>query len=281
MTAREVLLHGTSLLRAGNIETPHLDASLILAYLLRVEKARLVLLYNDAVPDETVREYENLMKRRIAGENVAYIIGEKEFWGLSFQVNKSVLVPRPDTEILVETALFWIHQQPEKNLRVIDVCTGSGAVAAALKHECPNITVEASDISEAALEVAHNNICTHLGDGAIKLYQSNLFDNIPETFDVIVSNPPYVPTNVISSLSKEVQMEPFLALDGGANGLDIIRDLISAASKKINSGGRIFLEAGPEQMPEITKLLEKSGFTDIEITRDLARLDRVIGGTKN
>jgi release factor glutamine methyltransferase len=286
MMVREVLLHGTTLLRSAHIETPQLDASLLLAYLLRVEKSRLVLIYGDSVSDEKICEYEKCIERRIEGENVAYLIGTKEFWGLNFKVTSSVLVPRPDTEILVEAAVNWIRSQQETNLqqnfrrhfRVIDICTGSGAIAAAIKYECPDVTVEASDISEAALDVADFNFHHLLGDGAIKQYKSNLLNDIPGKFDVIVSNPPYVPSEIISSLSKEVQREPLLALDGGADGLDIIRELISAAAKRLNSTGKIFLEAGSEQMPAIKTILQENGFVDIELMKDLAGLDRVISG---
>ncbi len=284
MTVREVLLKGTTLLRSHNIETPQLDASLVLTRLLNVERSRLVLMQDHDVSGETFQEYMHLMERRTGGECVAYLTGEKEFWGLPFKVNSSVLVPRPDTEILVEAALHRIRRQlqlqPEKNLRVIDMCTGSGAVAVAVKHECPKVTVEASDISESVLEVASYNVRNLLGDENIRLYKSNLFDDIPGTFDMIVSNPPYVPSAVIPSLSKEVQREPLLALDGGADGLDIIRTLISAASKKLNPGGRIFLEAGSEQMMSIKEILLENTFTGIEITKDLAGLDRVIGALR-
>jgi release factor glutamine methyltransferase len=278
-TIKEVLLHGTSLLRSANIETPQLDAALVLAHLLRVEKSRLVLMYDDSVPDEIYQSFISLIKRRIDGENVAYLTGVKEFWGLAFKVDSSVLVPRPDTEILVEAALHWINSQQKKHLCVIDICTGSGAIAIALKHDCPNIIVEASDISEAALEVAQRNIRTLLGDGAIKLYKSDLLNDIPGKFDLIVSNPPYVPSGVIPSLSKEVQREPLLALDGGADGLDLIRVLVSAASERLNSNGRIFIEADSEQMSAIRSILQENGVVDIEIIKDLAGLDRVIGGS--
>jgi release factor glutamine methyltransferase len=280
MTVREVLLHGTTLLRSANIETPQLDASIILARLLRVEKSRIFLMHNDLVPEEIFREFTSLMKRRIDGENVAYLIGVKEFWGLQFKVNSSVLVPRPDTEILVEAALRWIQSQSEENLRVIDICTGSGAIAIALKHECPNVTVEASDISDAALEVANENVRNLLGEKSIKLYQSDLLHDIPGKFDVIVSNPPYVPSGIISSLSKEVQREPLLALDGGADGLDLIRLLASAATGKLNPNGKIFLEADSEQMSAIKEILQENGFVEIEIVKDLAGLNRVIEGSK-
>jgi release factor glutamine methyltransferase len=278
MNVREVLLHGTTLLRSANIETPQLDASLVLAHLLHIEKSRLILMHNDSVSDKTFQEFTSLIKRRIDGENVAYLIGEKEFWGLQFKVNSSVLVPRPDTEILVEAALNWIKPQAEKNLRVIDICTGSGAIAVALKHECPNVTIEASDISEVALKVASENVRNLLGEGAITLYQSNLLDDISGKFDLIVSNPPYVPSGIIPSLSKEVQREPLLALDGGEDGLDLIRVLVSAATEKLNPNGKIFLEADSEQMADIKAILQENGFVDIEVVKDLAGLDRVIGG---
>jgi release factor glutamine methyltransferase len=278
-TIKEVLLLGTSLLRSANIETPQLDASLLLAHLLHVEKSRLVLMHNDSVSDKTFQEFTSLMKHRIDGENVAYLIGKKEFWGLPFKVNSSVLVPRPDTEILVEAALHWIKSQSKKHLCVIDICTGSGAIAIALKHECPNVTIEASDISEVALKVASENVRNLLGDGAIKLYQSNLLDDISGKFDLIVSNPPYVPSGIIPSLSKEVQREPLLALDGGEDGLDLIRVLVSAAAKKLNPDGKIFLEADSEQMSAIKVILQENCFVDNEIVKDLAGLDRVIGGS--
>ncbi len=284
MTVRDVLLEGTALLHSGNIDTPDLDAALILAWLLGVEKSRLVFMWNDEMSDAVFQSYITLMRRRIEGESVAYITGTKEFWGLSFKVNSSVLVPRPDTEILVEAALNWIRRRlplrPKRGLCVIDVCTGSGAIAAALKHECPFLSVEASDISEAALDVARYNIRSLLGDGAIKLYQSNLLDAVPGKFDLIVSNPPYIPTEIIPSLSKEVQKEPLLALDGGADGLDIIRNLISAAADRLNPGGRIFFEADSGQMTAIKETLEETGFTEIEIVKDLAGLNRVIGGSR-
>ncbi len=279
MTIREVLLEGTALLRSGNIDTPDLDASLILAWLLNTEKARLVLMWTEQISGETLRSYRSLIERRLDGESVAYIIGTREFWGLNFKVDPSVLVPRPDTEILVEAALVWIRQRPKEPLRVIDLCTGSGAVAVALKHECPRLSVEASDISGAALEIAEYNIRCILGDGTVKLYQSNLLDDIPGKFDLIVSNPPYVPRDVIPSLSKEVRREPLLALDGGEDGLEIIRNLVSAAAERLNPKGRIFLEAGPGQMAAINMILQEKGFFDIKIIKDLAQLDRIIGGT--
>lgn len=277
MTIREALSEGTRLLRSGNIDTPELDVSLLLARLLGTERARLVLVREETLKDETVLEFNRLIRRRLDGESIAYINGTKEFWGLDFTVSPAVLVPRPDTEILVEAALGWIKKKgPEKPLHVIDLCTGSGVVAVSLKHECPHLDVAASDISPEALGIAGQNARRLLGEGSIQFYQSNLWDAVPGSYDLIVSNPPYIPAGLIKTLSKEVSREPLIALDGGADGLDLIRSLVAGGAKKLVPGGALFLEADPGQMAAIRRILEEAGFADITLYKDLAQWDRVI-----
>ncbi|QQO10662.1 peptide chain release factor N(5)-glutamine methyltransferase [Breznakiella homolactica] len=285
MTRGEALSQGTALLAAAGIGTPRLDASLILADILGIDRSYLLVHDGMELPEENQTIFDEHIQRRIAGENVAYITGHKEFWGLDFFITPDVLVPRPDTEILVEAAIAEIRKMPAASrtgpLRVLDLCTGSGAVAVAVKHEIPDISVSASDISEAALAVAEENARRLLGgkpeSRSISFFRSDLLRSLPGKFDLIVSNPPYVPGSMISGLDREVRHEPRLALDGGADGLDYIRRIIAEAPEKMNSPAKLLLEADPRQMPAIAVILGEHRYTDIEVHRDLSGKDRVIG----
>ncbi|MDR0623729.1 MAG: peptide chain release factor N(5)-glutamine methyltransferase [Treponema sp.] len=307
MTITETLARGTALLNARRIESPGLDAALLLAETLRVSREKLIQRGPDPLPDTESRLFFQLIDRRIAGECTAYILGRKEFRGLDFLVNPAVLVPRPDTETLVEAALKRLGvrseelevektgtasispSRPQTSSRsslpsipsLLDLCTGSGAVAVALKNECPEIEVFASDISSQALETARLNAARLLGTeiaSALTFIQSDLFDRIPRRFHLITANPPYVSAGDIKKLSPEVQGEPRLALDGGEDGLDIIRALVSQAPDHLFPGGVLLLEADPRQMPLIAPLLEHQGFLDIQTYRDLSGAERVTGG---
>jgi release factor glutamine methyltransferase len=191
---------------------------------------------------------------------------------MRFMVNPSVLVPRPDTETLVEAAL----QTTGTARSALDLCTGSGAVAIALKRERPALTVTASDISPAALEAARTNAENLHTE--IRFVESDLFDRVEGCFDLIVSNPPYIPTAWIASLAPEVQKEPRLALDGGGDGLDLVKKIILGAKTRLNPGGMLLMEADSRQMPAIGELLRGGGYQKVRAYRDLAGLERVIGG---
>jgi release factor glutamine methyltransferase len=231
------------------------------------------------------------LERRLVGECTAYILGKKEFRGLEFTVTPDVLVPRPDTETLVEAVLELLGPQKDTrpggatgnagSPRVLDLCTGSGAVAIALKNELPCLDVWASDISEKALGVSKANAEKLLGSAAaVHFIESDLFEKIPAgaDFDVIASNPPYIPPGELETLSAEVRGEPVLALDGGGDGLAIIRRIIAGAGAFLAPGGRLLLEADPRQMQAIAGLLTGTGWTGIRIWKDLAGRERVIGG---
>jgi release factor glutamine methyltransferase len=252
-----------------------------------------LLLHCDEEAAENVPEnYRRLLKRRLDGECVAYILGAKEFYGLEFSVNPCVLVPRPDTETLVEAALeltklaqrrICTGVKPEK-IRLLDLCTGSGAIAIAIKHKMPETAVCASDISREALKLAKTNAERILREepdrssarGTVEFIQSDLFENIPGKFHLIVSNPPYIPKGEIETLAPELRREPRIALDGGADGLEITGKIISRSQDYLLSGGSLLLEAAPEQMPEIRILLENLNFGDIKTFKDLAGRERVI-----
>jgi len=284
MTIREMLAEGKTQLKSSSVDTPALDAELLLGDVLR--KSRAELLVHENVPvSETDRErFLSLVSRRKNGECVAYILGRKEFWGLEFSVNPHVLVPRPDTETLVEAALEYLShrtfgsRRKESHVTLLDLCTGSGALAIALKNERPFLRVSASDISPDALETARLNADRLLGhtSDAVRFIQSDLFRNIHDRFDIIVSNPPYIPSGEISALPPEVRREPQLALDGGGDGLELIRKIIAQAGKHLLPGGVLLLEAASGQMPSISALFKASGFDGIKIYKDLAGMDRVI-----
>jgi len=204
--------------------------------------------------------------------------------GLEFFVNKSVLIPRPDTELLVEAILQrWGNSvgAGKEPKRVLDLCTGSGAIAISLKHEMPDLEVWATDISTEALETARANAKRHQLAESIHFCQGHLFEPLPAglTFHAIVSNPPYIPSDKIARLPPEVQMEPRLALDGGKDGLEFIREIITRAQDYLEPGGVLLLEAAPEQMKNISATLEKNRFTNIKTHNDLSQMERAIEGT--
>ncbi|GHT73742.1 release factor glutamine methyltransferase [Spirochaetia bacterium] len=318
MTIREALTAGTARLAVGGIETPSLDAALFLADILNTTRTALIIGAANPLSDAACRRFTQSLDRRLAGVCTAYILGRREFRGLDFTVTPDVLVPRPDTETLVEAALTHIDrllqtrgasQQPRPPIALLDLCTGSGAVAVSLKHERPQLAVYAADISPKAIAVARQNATKLPGTSTpaiapgtafnrvpapaitsetpspITFIESDLFNafpaapNIPRRFNIIVANPPYVPSGVIETLSTEVRREPLLALDGGDDGLDLIRRLITEAPRYLLPGGSLLLEADPGQMETITRILADQGYTGIQTYMDLSQRPRVTGGT--
>jgi len=283
MTIREATAQGAARLKAAGIETPSLDASLLLAHVLDTGREALAAKGEEELSQEAIAALRALLDRRINGECAAYILGKKEFFGLEFLVNPHVLVPRPDTEILVEAALEIIKKEKiaDNKIRILDLCTGSGAVAVSLKHEMPQIEVYATDISAEALQTAKTNAARLLGENQIHFCPGDLYNALPasiSSYNIIVSNPPYIPTDEIKTLSAEVQNEPRLALDGGKDGLEIIKRIVEKAPENLTQGGALLLEAAPYQMEEIKRLLENRGFKDIKLYKDLSGQKRVIGG---
>ncbi len=225
---------------------------------------------------EHIRLFEDYAFKRISGVPVQYILNEAWFYGRSFYVDENVLIPRFDTEVLVEKTLKYIRRHPSEKPSVLDLCTGSGCIIITLCKEA-EINAFASDISEGALEVAKKNAERH--DADCRFIKSDLFENISWKFDLIVSNPPYIRTGVIDTLDKEVKdQEPLLALDGGADGLDFYRRIISGSACCLKEGGYLCLEIGYDQKEAVTGLLKEGGFSDLEIIRDLNGLDRVAAG---
>jgi release factor glutamine methyltransferase len=284
LTVREALASGTGVLREAGIENPGLDASLLLAEVLGMSRSSLTAAGPEPLTENFLAAFNGLIKRRLDGECVAYILGRKEFYGLEFLVNPAVLVPRPETETLVQLTInneqLTMNNEP---VRVLDLCTGSGAVAIALKHERPEWEVWATDISAEALETAKTNAARLLPPGSVTFYQGDLYESLHSSlftfhFSLVISNPPYVPTAEIAGLSPEVRGEPALALDGGGDGLDVIRKIIAGAPEFLCPGGMLLLEADPRQMEKIAGLFEENGFTEVQIYNDLSGRERVVGG---
>ena len=289
-TIREALAEGSASLAAASVESFSLDASLFLAEVLGMSRTSLLAAGSDQISEEILTAFRCLIKRRIKGECAAYILGRKEFFGLEIMVNPSVLVPRPETEILAEAALERLNSkehQSKKNcqpVRVLDLCTGSGAVAIALKHTMPELEVWACDISAEALKTAGANAARLLPPDSIRFFQSNLFDALPSSpsFTVIASNPPYIPDGEVSTLAESVSgYEPHEALKGGADGMDFHRKIAKDAHKYMKDGGTLLLEIGYNQADDVSVILKENNFKNIEIYKDLAGLDRVAEGQVN
>jgi release factor glutamine methyltransferase len=251
------------------------DAELLLLYVIGAARTVLFTDGDRELPSAELATYDALIARRQAGEPIQYILGEQEFYGLPFKVTSAVLIPRPETELLVEAALERLPK--DRPLRIADVGTGSGAIAIAIAHHLPLATVTALDLSEAALAVAQEN-AQRLGlDQRVRFVRTDLLAGIEgeELFDAVLSNPPYIPESDREDLHRQVrEFEPGLALFGGADGMDIYRKLIPAASKVLKPGGLLAIEIGYGQRLAIEKLL--LGWSGLEVLDDLKGIPRAV-----
>ena len=277
-TIKITLQKAMAVLNENDIEDARLDAEILLAHVLQVNRIFIYTNFDFELNDEQSAEYEKLIKRRAAHEPTAYIIGHREFMQLDFVVNCSVLIPRPDTEILVEAAVNRL--KPMKgNLHIADIGTGSGAICISILNLLENVFADAVDISVNAVETAKIN-AKHLNVfNRINFFVGDLLEPIKSNkYNAIVSNPPYIPNDVIDTLDKDVaEYEPRQALDGGRDGLNFYRRLVKEAPALIVGGGFLVFEIGINQAADITKLIENSGyFKKIEILKDLSNIERVI-----
>jgi release factor glutamine methyltransferase len=310
-TVKDVLLWTTSRFEERGLATPRLDAEVITAHALGVPRLQLYVQFDrPLLPDELAAIRESV-KRRQAGESVAYVVGKKEFWGLELAVDARVLVPRPDTETLVGEALDRVGRAPRARPRrladaaadaqgadaapaaetppeaparpaprVADVGTGSGAIAIALAKERPDATIYAVDVSPDALAVARAN-AERLG-AAVTFLEGDLAAPLAPyaPFDLIVANLPYVRAADIAGLAPEVRAEPALALDGGADGLALVRRLVAAAPALLAPGGALVLEIGAGQAAETARLCAAAGLGDVRLARDLGQIERVVSAVR-
>jgi release factor glutamine methyltransferase len=254
-TVRRVLEWTTGHLQKHGSETPRLDAEILLAHARQCRRIQLYTAYDEPLTDAIRATMKELVKRRAAHEPVAYLVGHREFFSLDFQVTPDVLIPRPDTETLV-LELIKLAKALEAP-QILDLCTGSGCIAIAAAKQLPTAMVTAVDLSPAALAIATANVAKHQVHSRVTLHTGDLFAPLSpsDQYDLIVSNPPYITTPELATLQVDVRKyEPQLALDGGADGLDIIRRILSTAPRHLKPGGWLLLEIDPKQGPTIQQL---------------------------
>lgn len=274
MKIRELLKKEIEKLNINKIEDSYFKAKILLAFEMACNMQFLNIHMEDEIEENITRRFENDIQKVIQGVPVQYITNHQEFYGLDFLVDENVLIPQPDTEILVEEVISLSKKFAIKP-KIMDMCTGSGAIAIAIARNIESELV-ATDISKKALEIAKKNALKN--NVQLELIMSDMFENINEKFDIIVSNPPYIETSVIETLSKEVRNEPPIALDGGEDGLKFYRILAQNASNYLNSNGFLAVEIGYNQGEIVSKLFEKYGFKKVYVKKDFAGNDRIVVG---
>lgn len=282
MTISELLRKGIAKLKSAGNEAPVLEAGVILCHVLQCDKTFLYV-HGDYAPDaDRVKEYMELLGRRCEGVPLQYITGHQEFMSLDFQVTGDVLIPRQDTEVLVETVIGYFKGKYElkENYSILDIGTGSGCIAVSLAKYIANSSVTAVDISEGALKIARSNAVNAGVGNKVAFIKSDLFSGLSSgmRFDAIVSNPPYIRTSVIGTLSCEVrEYEPVTALDGGMDGLDFYREITVQAIGFLKPGGLLAFEVGYDQAEAVSEIMQES-FSGISFQKDLSGINRVVAG---
>lgn len=278
MNYRECYEEGQKALAAAGIEEAALDARLLLEYICHTSRHDLLVHGDRVVDDADVKQYLEMIGRRTCHVPLQHLTGSQDFMGLTFQVNDKVLVPRQDTECLVEEVLKELHD----GMRILDMCTGSGCILISLLHYSNDCIGVGADISEEALAVAEANaasILTAGKDTGVAFVHSDLFEGVEGKFDIIVSNPPYIRSDVIPTLMPEVkEHEPLQALDGKEDGLYFYRRIVAEGRDFLNRGGQLFFEIGYDQAEAVSRLMENAGFQEIRVVKDYAGLDRVVYG---
>ncbi len=278
-TIASVLSWAAADLKGRASGSPRLDAELMLAMVLGCDRVRLIVDAQRPLEAEELAAYKALHIRRRKGEPVAYLRGEREFFSRNFVVDPRVLVPRPETELLVEAGLRRTRRL-SLSARVLDLCTGSGCVAITIKKERPTNLVLAGDISEDALRVAAHN-CLRLG-ARVGLYRSDLYQAFAgRRFDLITANPPYIPSAEMDELPPDVRdFEPRVALESGADGLDVTRRIIAGAETHLADGGTLAIEVGAGRARQVAQLMTERGFVEVEVDSDYGGHERIVSARK-
>lgn len=280
-TIGNLLKEGASILKEAGSPSAYLDAQILLCHIAGLSKVDIIRDRDKSLGEDISERFFQLIEERKMGKPIQYITGHQEFMGLDFYVHENVLIPRPDTEILVEKVLQLLKNK--ENLEIADVCTGTGAIAVSLAYYIPDSFVYASDISHHAVECCRRNIEKHGLESRMKLLQGDLLEPLFEEglegrLDALVSNPPYISKNDMETLPLSVRgFEPHLALYGGGEGLDFYIRILKDAARLLKKGGLLAFEIGYDQGPALTKLIEDKGsYKNIRIEKDLAGLDRVV-----
>jgi len=278
MTIAELLRQAQDRLTSAGSDEPEANSQWLLAHVLGVARTWVLANGSFEISDKDKTQFEKLLARKEAGEPLSHIIGVQPFCGLDILVTPDVLTPRPETEDLVEQVST--HFDKKGRYTFLDMCTGSGCIATALAVKFLNARVLAVDISEAALKVAQQNIRKHKLQERVQLLQSNLWEEVSGTFDLIIANPPYIPTENLASLTREVKCEPRLALDGGADGFKITRPLCQAADSFLAPGGLLALELDDGQAWPLARGLAEIGWK-ATVKKDIFNVERFVFATRN
>ena len=273
MTYKETIDLGIRILELAGIEEAENDAWLLLSKECKMDRTAYYMHMKDEILPEQLNEYKGLIKKRAERVPLQYITGEQEFMGLTFHVNSNVLIPRQDTETLVEEAIKLV----EPGMSILDMCTGSGCIIISILKKCSGIQGTGSDISKQALNVAKEN--AKLNNVAVDFERSDMFENLSDKYDMIVSNPPYIRSDVVPTLMPEVcEFEPLDALDGHEDGLYFYRKIIKECKSFLKEDGKILFEIGNDQGPAVSDMLTYAGFRNVRVIKDLAHNDRVVVG---
>ncbi len=273
MTFREAMCFGEEKLNTAGIVDAKSDAWLLLTYVCKIDRTFYYVHMDEAMNPEIFAEYEAILNKRAEHVPLQYITGEQEFMGIPFHVNESVLIPRQDTETLVEEALKIVRP----GMKVLDMCTGSGCILISILKNVVDVQGFGYDISKQAINVAKEN--AKLNNVNAVFERSDLFEEVMEQFDVIVSNPPYIPTDVIGGLMPEVAVyEPLQALDGKEDGLHFYRRIVKDALEFLKPDGKLLFEIGHDQGESVPALMREAGYKDVGVIKDLAGNDRVVIG---
>ncbi len=278
MTLAQLLQTATDTLTAAGSDEPEANAQWLLAYVLGVTRTWVLANGSFEISAKDQAQFEKLLARKAEGEPLSHITGVQPFCGLDIIVTPDVLTPRPETEDLVQQAAARFERKGAYTF--LDMCTGSGCIAVALAKQFPNARVLAVDVSADALQVAQQNIRKHKLDDRVQLLQSNLWEEVMGTFDLIIANPPYIPTENLDGLTREVKHEPHLALDGGADGFEVTRPLCQAADSFLNPGGLLALELDDGQAWPLVRGLAEIGW-QAEVKKDIFNVERFVFATRN
>ena len=277
MNIDETLKSGIEILKRNNIDNAIFKARILLKEILCISKEELMIYGNKEMSEENIKKFQESIKKICENIPLQYITHHQEFFGYDFYVDENVLIPQTDTEVLVEECIkisTKLDKLCKTNIKILDLCTGSGAIAISLAKNIEYSSIVASDISEKALEVAKKN--SIINDVKIEFIYSDLYENIKGKFNIIVSNPPYIKTKVIETLSEEVKNEPYLALDGGEDGLMFYKRIIKESKEKLKENGYLLLEIGFDQKQEVIDILKENNYKNIYSKKDLGNNDRIV-----
>jgi release factor glutamine methyltransferase len=276
VTVLELIQNTTAFFQRKGVESPRLSIEYLLGDALGKRRLDLYLDYDQRLPDKILEPLRDKVRRRSEGEPLQHLLGSWEFFGRRFKTDRRALIPRPETERLAELMLKQIPMATAPGMHLADIGTGSGVLAVTLALERPDLEVVATDLAADTLALARENAVVHGVDGRIKWLQADLLSGVDTDFDFLVANLPYIPTAEMAKLPREVRHDPPLALDGGEDGLDVIRRFINEAPLRLKAGGSVFLEIGVSQAAGVTGIFEKQKYGDICIEKDYQGVERFV-----